>query len=226
MVARCTPIASWMYFSHLDGLTDVAGVYTLAWRLLDVADDPWTARITRFKFGPNQEAAIRGATQTLETALPPLLEARGWRPAETAITAALSSTDTRLVPTKPLPRTASAVAQAQGMTCLSNLLTKQAHQRLHSLNSAAERAAEVEKAQYKSAAVPAGTRRVLVLDDLATRGDTLSAIAGAIQAATPGIEVVGIALGKNERKAFAADSGYNISNDTVPAAWATAWDQA
>lgn len=213
-----------MYFPELDGLRDVAGVYTLAWRLTDVgADDPWTARINRFKDA--NEGSIRGAARALRVALPALLKAQGWDPGKTAITAALSSSDTRLVPTKPLPRTASAIAPALGITNLPNLMTKQPHRSLHSLNSAAERTTELEKAQYKSAAVPAGIRRVLVLDDLATRGDTVSAVADAVRAASPGIKVVGLALGKAERKAFAAGSGYNISNDAVPAAWATAWDQ-
>ena len=49
MVARYSPVASWMYFSQLDGLDDVDGVYTLGWRLTDEQTDPWTSRFNQFK---------------------------------------------------------------------------------------------------------------------------------------------------------------------------------
>jgi hypoxanthine-guanine phosphoribosyltransferase len=83
----------------------------------------------------------------------------------------------------------------------------------------------MEKANYVSAAI-GGARRLLVLDDMVTMGTTASKIAAAVKTRSPTIEVVSIALGKTERRSYAAERGYNIGNGDVPAAWAQRWDQS
>jgi hypothetical protein len=223
MVARYSPVARWMHFPNLDGMDGVDGVYAVGWRLTDVATDPWTSRFNEFK--ANHPKAIMGATALIKLALPELLKCQGWSPSRTGLTVALSSSDTKVVPSKPLPTAASVCAPAVGITYLPNLLAKSVHRSLHKCSSAAERTAEITKANYRAAKVSGSLKRILVLDDFATRGDTLTAIASAIKAQTPTIRVIGIALGKSERKSYAAGCGYEISNDHVPREWGDAWDR-
>jgi len=193
-----------MCFPSLDRTTsDVKAVYTLAWRFTDVPSDAWTTRVNNFK--ANIQAAIIGAAFTLREALPALIREMKWDENEAAITAALSSADTKINLMKPMPMVASKLAGRFGLKWLPNLLT-------------------IEKASYQATVLPGGTKRVLVFDDLATRGQTLSAIAAAIKKNSPKVEVVGVALGKTERRGYAASSGQDLSNDHVPVAWATIWD--
>ena len=223
MVALFVPKAQWMCFPSLDRTTsDVKAVYTLAWRFTDVPSDAWTTRVNNFK--ANIQAAIIGAAFTLREALPALIREMKWDENEAAITAALSSGDTKINLMKPMPMVASKLAGRFGLKWLPNLLTKQAHKPLHNMSNGADRTAEIEKASYQATVLPGGTKRVLVFDDLATRGQTLSAIAAAIKKNSPKVEVVGVALGKTERRGYAASSGQDLSNDHVPVAWATIWD--
>jgi hypothetical protein len=225
MIALPTSLANWMYFDDLDRMgPEVSGVYTLAWRFTDATEDPWTKRINGFKAG--NSAAWLGACRTVSSALRDLSQARNWNLQETALTVALGSADTKLVPTKPLPKLGAFVARELGLAWLPILLSKQPHRALHSLNAASERTEELEKAQYKSTVLPTRIKRVLVLDDMTTRGSTLTHIAGAIRKASPKMEVVGISLGKSERQSYAAGQGCSLSNDGVPEAWATLWEGA
>jgi hypothetical protein len=215
-----------MRFANLDGLQQpVSGVYTVAWRIIDNPDDPWTTRLIQFKTG--NAAAITGARRLLITALGALLEKQRWNPAFSGLTVALHSQDRGVIAEKPLPVIASRCAAFLGMPWLPNLLSKQPHRPLHRLSGAANRLEELQNTNYRAAPFhDAKLRRVLVLDDLITRGDTLSAIAGAIQATSPALGVHGIALGKNERERYAAQFGYMIRNDHVPGDWAARWDRA
>jgi predicted amidophosphoribosyltransferase len=129
------------------------------------------------------------------------------------------------VPGKPLPKTGSRCAQLLDLHWNDSLLTKQPHRSLHRLGGAADRSLELQKANYQALALPNHLRRVLVLDDVVTRGETLSAIAKAIKTTAPAIRVYGIALGKSERQSYAAGFGYMISNDHVPLRWADRWDK-
>jgi hypothetical protein len=111
--------------------------------------------------------------------------------------------------------TASVCAPALGVAYLPNLLTKNVHKSLHKCTGAAERELEIARANYRSTQLRGSLKRVLILDDLATRGDTVTAIAKAIRAQSPNIGIIGIALGKSERKSYAAGCGYEISNEHV-----------
>jgi hypothetical protein len=226
MVARFEPVGGWMHFAHLDGgLAYVDGMYTLAWRLTDQAGDAWTRRIDQFKFVSNA-ASLKGAHAALVEALPNLMSAKSWEPGSTGILAALNSPDMRTVPTKPLPTTVATVAAKLGLKSLPTLLSKQPHRQLHTLKGYGERGAELVKAKYQAAAVPGGIRRVLVLDEIATRGETIDHIAAAIRKASPTVRVIGVCLGKSERQSYAASCGYEISNDHVPRVWGERWDNA
>src|SRR5262249_4850849 len=130
----------------------------------------------------------------------------------------------QLVPTKLLPQLGASVASELQFKWLPSLLSKQPHRPVHGLIGAAERMAELEKAQYKATQVADGLKRILVLDDMTTRGSTLTHIAQAVRAIYAAMDIVGISLGKNEKQAGAALFGHSISNDSVPQSWAAAWD--
>jgi hypothetical protein len=104
------------------------------------------------------------------------------------------------------------------------LLKKLVHRPLHSCRDESERDAELDAAAYESA--PLNARSVLVFDDLITRGATLSRIAEAITASTPGAKVYGVALGKTEKRAYipAIYDDY-VPNDHVPQEWNSLWEQ-
>ena len=157
-------------------------------------------------------------------ALPDLIKALQWSPQDTGLAVVLGSRDTQLVPTKLLPQLGASVASELQFKWLPSLLSKHPHRPVHGLNGAAERVGEFEKAQYKATQVAGGLKRILVLDDMITRGSTLTHIAQAVRAIYPEMEIVGISLGKNEKQACAALFGHSISNDSVPHSWATAWD--
>jgi hypothetical protein len=208
-----------MHFARLDGLSDVAGVNTLAWRFTDQAEEPWTDRVNRFKAG--HAHAIAGAHRTLDAAVPQLLAAHRWNANETAVSVALSSADTGLVPSKPLPTIVARICGKNGLKWMPSLLAKHPHRPLHNCRTQGEREAEIKKADYSATGTMAGIKRVLIFDDIATRGDTLTAIAGAIKRISPRAEVVGVALGKSEKVGYAASRGITISNGHVP--WENYW---
>jgi predicted amidophosphoribosyltransferase len=98
-------------------------------------------------------------------------------------------------------------------------LSKNAHQKIHSIFSADGRSAELDKANYQSKEIDAD--HVFVFDDIITRGDTLSRVALAVIAANPKSKVYGIAFAKAESVAYCP----NPDNDQVPARWDTLWNQ-
>jgi hypothetical protein len=167
MVQIPVSIAGWFHFSQLDSLYGVGGVYTLAWRLIDVPTDPWTKRLMEFKFAGNGTKPVRAASAALEQALPSLFHHTRWDPAETGILPALSSSDTKTVQSKPLPTVVKHCADQLGLRSVATLLAKNAHRPLRSLSGAAERRMEVLKANYQTTfPLPGRLKRVLVVDDL------------------------------------------------------------
>lgn len=220
MVALFTPKDGWMHFPKLDGLSNVAGVYALTWRFTDQAGETWTDRVNRFKAG--NKDSIAGAEKVLHAAVPKLILGNGWNPNETAVSVALSSPDTGLVPSKPLPKIIAGVCAKNGLKWMPSLLAKRPHQPLHTCRSQAEREEQIKKADYSATGALPGIKRVLVFDDIATRGDTFTAIATAIKKLSPRLEVIGAVLGKSERASYAATWGHNIDNNHVP--WENHWN--
>ena len=221
MIREFVVVDGWMRFQTLDALEAGTPAHVLAWRFKDDTDEAWTKRLNAFK---NQErAALAGAVRVLVGAIPPLMARNGWLVAETAMTAALSSNDTQSIPAKPLPRVGRAVAASLGLRWLPDILTKDAHRKLHTIGPAADRDAELAKANYKCVQVT-GAQRILVFDDLITRGATFTSISQAIKEQNRSLKVYPIALGKPETKSYASSLGKELTNEHVPARWATLWD--
>lgn len=219
MVRDFTSLAGWMRFERLDRL--YTQTHVLAWRFRDDTGEAWTARVNAFK--AKKPPAIAGAARVLAAAIPQLMEQCGWKASETALTAALSSVDSGCVPTKPLPMIGRAVAKRLDLQWLPDILTKQPHKPLHNIFDAAEREAEAAKALYQCGQIT-NVRRILVLDDLFTMGSTLNNIAVAINNTNNGLRVHPIGLGKSEKRSYALSLGKELTNEHVPASWATLWD--
>ena len=65
---------------------------------------------------------------------------------------------------------------------------------------------------------------LVIIDDLVTRGATIGEMARALHAKSPGIPVLGIALGKNERREFAKGFGVIVDNSSLAVKWESRWN--
>lgn len=225
MIALPCNEAGWLRFNRLDSLQGINQVYAMGWRFTDEAglSDPWSQRLTLFKRGRDVLPAI----VAFNLAVNDLVRAVGWSAHETGVIPALSSNDTCTNPSKQIPKLAQSCAHAMGFTYLPHVITKKAHRPLRTLNSLVERRNEVREADYKANLEGCShIRRILIVDDLVTNGDTMSAIARAIHAHVPDMEFYGLALGKNEKQGYAHSHGHQINNGHVPHSWAEAWDNA
>jgi len=212
-----TPCGDWMYFPHLDGGANADGAYTIGYRITDDGSDPWTARFHRFK--AKDAAAFVGGAHALSGGMPGLLKSLGVNPKDAVIVPALGSGETKAADDGQLAKLARRVANVTGAQVEVGSLAKQIHNPIHGIYGAAEREAELDKAAYTASKLK--TKHVFVIDDLITRGSTLSRIAGAIKTANPDAKVYGVALAKTERRAFWGA----LDNDHVAKSWDLRWQQ-
>lgn len=210
-------VAGWMGFPHLSVSTGLTHSYAIAYRLKDKTNESWTTRFTKFK-DKNNRAEWGGATVFYE-AVPNLIKHLGVDPNRTVFIPALSSGETTADEKRSIPWIAKESARVCGANYIGTALTKNAHQKIHSIYSAEGRSAELDKANYKSEKMDAD--HVFIFDDVITRGDTLSRIAMAVLAANPKCSVYGIALAKSE----SVDYCPNPENDHVPDKWGKLWEQ-
>ena len=206
-----------MHFANLDGGADLDGAYTIGYRITDDGTDPWTARFNRFK--AKDAAAFVGGGHALSDGMPALLKSLGVNPADAVIVPALGSAETKAAADGQLAKLARRAAKVTGAQAEVDALTKQVHNPIHGIFNAAEREAELDKAAYAASKLKA--KHVFVVDDLITRGSTLSRIAGAIKAANPGAKVYGVALAKTERRSFWG----NLDNNHVGKRWEERWQR-
>lgn len=205
----------WMQFPALSINAGLTRTFTLAYKLTDVPSETWTERFVRFK--ANEEKAMYGGARLFYAAFPPLFASLGHSPANSVFLTALSSSETKADRNRLLPYITSELASDLGVHDGIDALSKQPHGKIHNCRNAAERDAELAKAQYVCANLPAPT--VFVFDDFVTRGGTFSKIAQAVHHTNPGSTVYGVALAKTERLAWCP----NQQNSQVPAKWATVW---
>ncbi|MER9302878.1 MULTISPECIES: phosphoribosyltransferase [unclassified Mesorhizobium] len=210
-------IAGWMGFPHLSVSLGLTYSFTIAYKLKDRTDEKWTAWFIRFKDKNNK--AEWGAATVLYDAAPTLIKHLGIDPKRASFIPALSSKETKADPSRSIPWITKECAKTVGAQYSDSILSKNVHQKIHTIYSAEGRSAELDKAKYQSAKIDAD--HVFVFDDFITRGDTLSRIALAVLAANPKCKVYGIALAKAESVAYCP----NPENDHVPARWDTLWGQ-
>jgi hypothetical protein len=193
------------------------GVYTLAWRLTDEKSEPWTHRINEFK--ARSADAVAGACDIL----PMALKSMNYDTAPTIVTAAIPSAESSLPADSPLSELGAVVAHTLGSLWMPELLSKKPHQSLHLQQSATSRQAEVE-GKYSARALK-GAPFVMILDDMVTRGSTMSDAARAIVSTTPATaKVCGLALGRTTTRRYSQEHGYDVNNDHLPQSWIQRWD--
>ena len=206
-----------MKFTNLAASGTVTAVYSIGWRITEDGTDLWSSRFLRFKDG----VGIENAARILGYALREIVRHENLN-SGVAVTAALSSTAVGFEPGKPLARAGEVAAKIAGLTWLPTLFTKQAHRRLHLLPSAAERDEEV-RGKYACNGVRY-CNGLIIIDDLVTRAATLGEMARALGAATSGVRVVGLVLGKNEKRSFAKDYGVDVDNSRLDPIWEKLWN--
>ena len=206
-----------MGFPYLTVSTGLAYSYTIAYRMKDNTAEKWTDRINRFKNKDNK--AEWGAATIFYDAVPELVKYLGIEPKRTAFIPALSSGETTADPKRAVPWIAKECARVCGTQYYDASLSKNTHQKIHSIYDADARSAELDKANYQSSKIDAD--HIFVFDDIITRGDTLSHIALAVLAKNPKCKVYGIALAKSESIAYCP----NPENDHVRGKWDSLWLQ-
>lgn len=211
------PCGQLLWFDRLPKSAPALGILAIAWRLEDISADVWTRRLTAFKYGGRAE--VWAAASALEAGLKSI----NWSPYRIAMVSALSHGDTHLRSGSQLELLGTTVCERLGFDWLPTALTKKPHRALHMLHGAGARDQELK--DVYSARIPAGYDCVLVLDDLVTRGTTISSIATAIHADSPGLPVAGCVLGKHERSGFAATYGLVVNNDQVPKELGELWEE-
>ncbi|NKL24236.1 phosphoribosyltransferase [Rhizobium leguminosarum] len=210
-------VAGWMGFPYLSICNGLTYSYAIGYKLKDKTVEHWTARFIRFK-NKNNKAEWGGATVFYE-AVPALVKHLGIDPERAMFIPALSSSETMADKDRAVPWIAKECARLCGAQYTRKALTKQVHQKIHTIYSGEGRTAELDKANYQSIKIDAD--HVFVFDDIITRGDTLSRIAQAVLAANPKCKVYGMAFAKAESVAYCP----NPDNDQVPARWDDLWKQ-
>jgi predicted amidophosphoribosyltransferase len=206
------------WFDRLSSSFEIRGILTIGWRFVDWMTDPWSSRFNRFKFGDARDARA-GNTLALQA-----LRLIDWSKLGTVgVTAALSSSAEVLDPNSRLSHLGQHCAADLHLRWHGDILRKKAHRALHTISGSAARATEVD-GKYTCTKVP-DCQLLLVCDDFATNGRTVSEIARAIHLRNKSVQVVGFALAKNERLSYAAAQQVKLSNAHIPSTWATQWDQ-
>lgn len=210
-------IAGWMGFPYLTISNGLTYSYTIGYKLKDRTGEHWTSRFIRFK--DKQNKAEWGGAYVFYEAVPALIKHLGVDPSRTAFIPALSSSEKTANPNRAVCWIAKTCAEICGTQYTDTALSKQVHQKIHTLFSGDARTEELNKAQYQSVKIDAD--HIFVFDDIITRGDTLSRIALAVLAANPKCKVYGVAFAKAESVAYCP----NPNNDQVPARWDDLWNK-
>jgi hypothetical protein len=208
-----------MHFRHLDGGADLDGAYTMGYRITDDGADPWTAKFNRFK--SKDAKAFEGGAHALSGGMPALMKSLGVDPGDAVVVPALGSAETKAAADGQLAKLAGRIGKTTGSAVEVDALSKQAHNPIHGIFDAGAREAELDKAAYVSSKLKTKAKNVFVVDDMITRGSTLSRIAAAITAANPCVKVYGVALAKTERRSYWG----NLDNNHVAKAWDDRWQQ-
>ena len=214
-----TPCVEWMHFRHLDGGGDLDGAYTVGYRITDDGADPWTARFNRFK--AKEATAFVGGAHALSGGMPALLNSLGVDPKDAVIVPALGSAETKATADGQLAKLAGRIGKVTGASVETDVLSKQPHSPIHGIFDAGSREAELDKARYAATRFKTKAKNVFIVDDMITRGSTLSRIAAAIKASNPGVKVYGVALAKTERRSYWG----SLDNNHVSKAWDDRWQR-
>ena len=198
----------------------VTAAFTLGYRIEDRPEDEWSARFTKYKFGPD-DASTEGATRLMAYAARILVRGLGLDPSRTVFAPALRSTEKIADQDGTLALLASRCAE----TCRyqPGLLQKEAHLPTGRGGLYPEfRGLLVEDADYRSTSTDADV--IFIVDDFIATGKTLSLAATAVLERNPHTTVYGFALSKPEWHGLLLDwHGVDVNNDHIPAHWSSIW---
>jgi len=140
-----------------------------------------------------------------------------------AFTPALHSGDVKCDTNSNTTQLCAGLAEKFKVQCLTNILAKGRHKKLHTITKGVERDAEVAGKYECSSQMNFDC--VFVFDDFTTRGATITEIARAIKHNNRKTDIIGVVLGKNENRGFAAHNDVSVSNDHLPNRWLNLWDR-
>lgn len=212
----------------LDVNTGLVSSFVIGYRFTDdnEGNDKWTNRFKKFKRETKAMvygAAVYGAFNLMKIAVPALMNHLELDESRTTFIPALSSSETVTSERGVLSVMARVCAKSANANFIGNAITKKTHHPLHLSGNAERRREILDEADYKSGRIKA--ENILIFDDFITRGETLSHIARAIHKANSGVRVYGVGLGKNERRSYLRQYGFEISNDRIPEQWDDFWEE-
>jgi hypothetical protein len=218
VVPNWRPAGRLMHFPWLDRSGMLVPAYTIGWRIEDNPDE-WSRRFLAFKAG--RQGDVYGAAYVLRDALGELIRERNIDPSRTGLATALSSRRTKAEAGTPLYNVGKWIAEQHGVRWLPDAFEKEVHRALRTISGGANRDAEVD-GKYRSARMD-GIDRLVILDDFITRGATLREMRRAFTETNGEIDMVALALAKNEKAAYASAQGVEVNNDHIPADWDSIW---
>lgn len=191
-------------------------VFCLGYRIGQSVDN-WTVRINQFKAGKSN--VIKKAAATLRAAAPSLFRRINIDPRDTIVMPVLGSQETSGDANSKNSHLAKAIASGAGAKFVLDCLQKDKHPPLHLQPSAHARDQALNNANYRASRL--NCKNVIIVDDIVTRGATMSEIAKAIHKSNPGTQIFGFALGRHVRPEYSPAQ----ANTNIPQELAEIWDQ-
>ena len=191
---------------------NLASVSCLGYRFSDNDGDDWTAYVNQFK--ANKLAANKKCVSVIIRTLHDI----GLPEGPILVVPILGSQDKETIDRKPISRMARAIGGLGGYQyCPRLLYKKERYRRLHTIQGADNRDAEVEGKYCSRRFGQLDLNKpsaVLLVDDIVTRGTTMNDAARAIKESNGHVIVNGIALAKAERS---FQSGTQLENNCINA---------
>lgn len=210
--------SDWWLCPEISGSSEhLKDVFCLGYRIGWSTDDFWTVRINEFK--EHNPQAVKKAAATVRVAAPSLFQRINIDPQDTIIIPVLGSQETSGTANSKNSILANAIASGAGTKFVFNCLQKNKHQPLHLQPNAHARDQALNNANYRASRL--SCKNVVIVDDIITRGATMSEIANAIHKSNPGTQIFGFALGRHVRQEHRPAQ----ANTNIPQELAEIWDQ-
>lgn len=196
---------------HLNGVFCFG--YRIGW-----SDDKWTNELTNLN-QENLSLLLGKAEATLRTAAPSLFQRIDIDPGDTVVIPALNSKQTAGSVDSKNSRLAKSIAHGAGAKFVFDCLQKNKHEPLHRQLDADARDQVLNDANYRASIL--NGKNILIVDDIITRGATMSTIAKAIHLSNPDMRIFGFALGRHVRP----ENAPSQANAKIPHELAEIWDR-
>ena len=188
-------------------------VFALGYYFPDNLAETWTNRIIQFK--DNNQLAVNGWTELLHHRI----TSNNLITQPTLISSIIPSKMTELVPDHPLYKLGSSLAERLSLPWLPDLLQQTPHESLHKTTgpNAGQERDKIIANSYTSRVLDReyDSYRILLLDDVFTRGSTILDATRAIVVANSGMDILthGLTLGKSENLWYWSQYGIDLENN-------------